>query len=343
MSAAPSTAEPLGIFSQVRFRQVAGSRGNAIRVASAGEGPLVLMVHGFPESWFSWRHQIPAIAAMGFTAAAIDVRGYGGSDKPLGVEHYTLLELANDIAAVIEGLGESSAILIGHDWGGPQVYATAIVHPHKVRAVVGLSAPAANYVDRKPSPTWREVYGDDFFYQAYFWTPGVAEAEIERDVARFVRRFYYGLSGDATHTINPLWQPAPAKTLLDGLLEPDGPLAWLTAFDIDYYAQSFVEGGITAPLNRYRAADLDVDAMRPYCDRRIEQPAMFIGGARDPVRRMIPGIDRFHDPVARFANPRGVHLLPNAGHWVQQEASDAVNALILPFLKIHQIAMASRA
>jgi Predicted hydrolases or acyltransferases (alpha/beta hydrolase superfamily) len=316
----------------VVFRQVAGSDGNTIRVAVQGEGPLVLMVHGFPESWFSWRHQMPAIAAAGFTAAAIDVRGYGGSDKPMGIEHYTLKELAGDIVAVIDGLGASSAILVGHDWGAPQVYTTAILFPHRVRALAGLSATAGNFVDRKPSSGWSAVYGDDFFYHRYFWTPGVAEAEIEKDPHRFVRLFYHGLSGDTDGHINPLWQDAGATDLLGKLPEPQAPAPWLSAAEIDYYAQSFIEGGIAAPLNRYRAVDLDVDQLRPFGQQRIEQPAIFIGGARDPARWMIPRTDRYANPVERFSDARGVHILEKAGHWVQQEAAESVNAHLIRFL-----------
>ena len=318
----------------VRFLQVPGGRGNVIRVATAGSGPLVLMVHGFPESWFSWRHQIPAIAEAGFTAAAMDVRGYGGSDKPMGVENYTLLELANDIAAVIDAFGAASAVIVGHDWGGPQVYAASIVHPNRVRAVIGLSAPWSNYVDKKPSTTWAGLYGSDFYYQSYFWTPGVAEAEIEPDVGRFIRRFYYGLSGDSPQLVNPLWQPAPARTLLNALPDPGNGLSWLADVEIAYYTHSFVAGGMTAPLNRYRAVDLDIEQLRPYADRRIEQPALFIAGARDPARYMVPGAgDRYRDPVPRFRDLRGRHVLEQVGHWIQQEAPTQVNALVLSFLK----------
>jgi pimeloyl-ACP methyl ester carboxylesterase len=184
------------MLSGTNFRYVTGANRTRLRVAIAGSGPLVLMVHGFPESWFSWRHQMPAIAAAGFTAAALDVRGYGGSDKPDAVEAYTIKELAADIAAVIDALDPAGAILIGHDWGAPQVYGTALIYAAKVRAVVGLSVPAIDYIDRKPSEFWARTYPYRLFYQAYFWLPGPAEAELEADPTRTIRLFYYALSGD---------------------------------------------------------------------------------------------------------------------------------------------------
>src|ERR1700688_477472 len=136
------------MLSEQNFRYMNEANGTRLRVAVSGTGPLVLMVHGFPESWFSWRHQMPAIAAAGFTAAALDVRGYGGSDNPEPIEAYTISELAADIAAVIDALDPAGAVLIGHDWGAPQVYGAALIYPERVRAVVGLSVPAMGYVDR---------------------------------------------------------------------------------------------------------------------------------------------------------------------------------------------------
>jgi len=318
--------------SDMNFRYVNGANGTRLRVAITGSGPLVLMVHGFPESWFSWRHQMPAIAAGGFTAASLDVRGYGGSDKPDAIEAYAITELAGDIAAVIDALDPAGAILIGHDWGAPQVYGAALIYPAKVRAVVGLSVPAIGYVDRKPSEFWARAYPDSLFYQTYFWLPGRAEAELEADPHRTIRLFYYALSGDRPQGVNALVRPAGATSLLDGLPDPDPLPPWLTREDVAYYAESFASGGFRGPLNRYRAQDIDVEQLRTYAGNKIEQPALFIAGKNDPARYMIPGIDRYADPVPRFADCRGIHLLDDIGHWVQQEAPTAVNRLILAFL-----------
>jgi pimeloyl-ACP methyl ester carboxylesterase len=316
----------------INFRIVTGAIGNRLRVAVTGSGPLVLMVHGFPESWFSWRHQMPAVAAAGFTAAALDVRGYGGSDKPAAIEAYSITELAADIAAVIDALDPAGAVLVGHDWGAPQVYGASLIYPGKVRGVVGLSIPALDYVDRRPSEFWARVYPDKLFYQAYFWRPGPAEAELEADPYRTIRLLYYALSGDRPPGANALVRPAGATSLLAGLPDPDPLPSWLTTEDVAYYAESFARGGFRAPLNRYRAQDIDVEQLRPYAGRKIEQPALFIAGGHDPARYMAPGVDRYADPVPRFADCRGIHVLDGIGHWVQQEAPDAVNRLILEFL-----------
>jgi pimeloyl-ACP methyl ester carboxylesterase len=320
------------VLSETNFRYVSSANGTRLRVAVAGSGPLVLMVHGFPESWFSWRHQMPAITAAGFTAAALDVRGYGGSDKPEAIEAYTITELAADIAAVIDALDPSGAVLIGHDWGAPQVYGAALIYPEKVRAVVGLSVPAINYIDRKPSEFWARTYPDRLFYQTYFWQPGPAEAELEADPHRTIRLFYYALSGNRPQGVSAMVRPAGATSLLAGLPDPDPLPPWLSAEDVAYYAESFASGGFRGPLNRYRAQDIDVEQLRRYADRKIEQPGIFIAGAVDPARSMIPGVDRYADPVPRFVDCRGIHLLDGIGHWVQQEAPAAVNQLILDFL-----------
>ncbi len=319
------------MLNDVTFKNI--RRGDVtLRVALTGHGPLVLMVHGFPDQWISWHNQIGTIASAGFTVAALETRGYGESSKPTAVEAYGIIEMATDIAAVIETLDPAGAVLIGHDWGAIQNYTAAMLYPKKVRAVVGVSSPANHYSDRRPSTFGAQFHPNNTFYQDYFAKPGVAEAELEADPARFVRTFHYALSGDRPDDVNGLIRPGTAVRLLDGLPDPDPFPAWLTAEDIQYYAKSFAQGGFRGPLNRYRAQDLDVDQMRPYANLMIEQPALFIGGARDPARFMAPGQDRYRDPVPRFADPRGIHILDGVGHWPHQEAALRFNSLILPFL-----------
>src|SRR6201994_3356651 len=187
------------------FRMI-DTNGVKIRAAVQGEGLLVVMVHGFPESWYSWRHQMAPIAAAGFTACAIDVRGYGGSDKPHAIEAYAIKEMCADIAGLVESLGETQAILIGHDWGAPIVWNTALFFPDKVRAVAGLSVP---YTGRGPVPRiqlFKNLYKDRFFYQIYFQEPGVAESEFEADVRSSLRKIYFLASGEGRKA-----GPRPAK------------------------------------------------------------------------------------------------------------------------------------
>src|SRR5690349_22636322 len=168
-----------------------------LNVAISGSGPLIVCVHGFPELWYSWRHQIAHFAAQGFRVAAINVRGYGRSSKPREIEAYTLRNLSSDVVAVINKMGDGPAILFGHDWGAPIVWHTALLHPDKVRAVAGLSVP---FFPRGSSPfieVVRSAYSGRFFYQIYFQEEGVAEGELESDVAGALRKIYFAQCGEA--------------------------------------------------------------------------------------------------------------------------------------------------
>ena len=308
------------------------TNGIRLRVALAGKGPLVVLVHGWPESWYSWRHQIPALAAAGYRVAAPDVRGYGGSDKPNPVEAYAIKEMCADIAGLVTALGETRAILIGHDWGAPIAWNTALFHPEKVSAVAGLSVP---HTGRGPAPRielFRRIYKDRFFYQLYFQTPGVAEAELEADVRGSLRKIYYWASGEGINAGPRPDKPANAR-LLDGLADPDPFPGWLTAADLDYYVQEFQQSGLRGPLNRYRTSELDFSQQAAVADRRIEQPAAFIGGSLDPVLRFVPGVDMIETMRARMADLRLVRLIEGAGHWVQQERPAEVNAALATFLR----------
>jgi pimeloyl-ACP methyl ester carboxylesterase len=316
---------------QPNFESVAAN-GIHLRVALAGKGPLVLLVHGWPESWYSWRHQIPFLADVGYRVAAPDVRGYGGSDKPEPLEAYAIKEMCADIAGLIDALGESQAILVGHDWGAQIVWNTALFHPEKVRAVVGLSVP---YLGRGPEPRielFRKIYKDRFFYQIYFQEPGVAEAELEADVRTSLRKIYYGASGDAMRKGLRVDKPADAR-LLDGLPDPEPFPAWLTPADIDYYVGEFQRNGFRGPLNRYRTSKLDFAQQAAVADKRIEQPAAFIAGSLDPVLRFVPGIDMIETMRTRIADLRLVKLIEGPGHWVQQECPADVNAALATFLR----------
>ncbi|MFN4177449.1 alpha/beta fold hydrolase [Phenylobacterium sp.] len=306
-----------------------------IRVATKGEGPLVLMVHGFPESWFSWRHQIDPIADAGFTAAAIDVRGYGGSDKPYPVEAYAMEKLTADVAGVAQALQPGKpAILIGHDWGAPIVWNTALTRPEAVSAVAGLSVPYLGVPTRPFTEVFDALFTQKgrFFYQAWFQKIGPPEAEAEADVRGFLRKFYYAISGDAPPDAWP--QKAADATLLEGLVDPDPFPAWLTENELDYYVAEFRESGFRGPINRYRNHERDFAWLQGFKDRVIERPALFIGGTKDPASTAFGGIA---DPIAAMRpfvpDLRGGHMLEGCGHWTQQERPDEVTALLLDWLK----------
>ncbi|HEY7552259.1 MAG TPA: alpha/beta hydrolase [Hyphomicrobiaceae bacterium] len=313
--------------------QIVEANGIRLRVALSGEGPLVVLVHGFPESWYSWRHQIPTLAAAGYRVAAPDVRGYGGSDRPEAIEAYAIREMCADIAGLIEALGEERAILVGHDWGAPIVWNTALFHPEKVRAVMGLSVP---HTGRGPAPRielFRKVYKDRFFYQLYFQTPGVAEAELEADVRTSLRKIYYFASAEGSAAGGLLAGKPPDARLLDGVPDPDPFPAWLTDADLDYYVGEFQRSGFRGPLNRYRTSELDFAQQAAVADKRIEQPAAFVAGSLDPVLRFIPGLDLIEVMRGRVSDLRLVRLIEGAGHWVQQERPAEVGAALVEFLR----------
>jgi pimeloyl-ACP methyl ester carboxylesterase len=307
------------------------TNGIRLRIALAGAGPLIVLVHGWPESWYSWRHQIPALTEAGYRVAAPDVRGYGGSDKPHPIEAYAIKEMCADIAGLVTALGETRAILIGHDWGAPIVWNTALFHPEKVSAVAGLSVP---HTGRGPAPRielFRRIYKERFFYQLYFQTPGVAETELEADVRTSLRKFYYWVSGEGIKAGRRPDKPANAH-LLDGLADPDPFPGWLTAADLDYYVKEFQQSGFRGPLNRYRTSELDFAQLAPVASQRIEQPAAFIAGSLDPVLRFVPGVDLIEMMRDRMSDLRLVRLIDGVGHWVQQERPAEVNTALLEFL-----------
>jgi pimeloyl-ACP methyl ester carboxylesterase len=316
------------------FRTV-DAGGAKIRVAVEGQGPLVLMVHGFPESWFSWRHQIPAIAGAGFTAAAMDVRGYGGSDKPREVAAYSMENLTADVAGVADALqpGEPT-VLIGHDWGAPIVWNSAFTMPERFRAVAGLSVPFSGVPTRPFTEIFNELYTkkNRFFYQAWFQKVGPPEAEAEKDVRDFLRKFYFGIAGEAPDGSWP--QKTADATLLEGMVDPCEFPAWLKPEDLDYYVGEFEQSGFFGPISRYRNHERDFAWLQPFKGRTLDQPSLLIGGDRDPA---FNGFGRISDPGAMMrqhaTDLRGVHVLPGCGHWTQQERPAEVNAILVDWLK----------
>ena len=305
-----------------------------LRAAAAGEGPLVLMVHGFPESWYSWRHQMEPIAKAGFTACAIDVRGYGGSDRPHPVEAYAMDRMIADVVGVIEQLAPNKrAIVMGHDWGAPIVWNTALTRPDRVRAVCALSVPHLGIPKRSFRAVFDEVFTarGKFFYQAYFQNEGVAEAEAESDPRAFLRKFFYAISGDAPPGTWPTNKTSDMK-LLDGLVDPNPFPQWLTPQDLDYYVGEFRRSGFRGPINRYRNADRDFEYLRQFEGRKIEQPALFISGTKDPAFNMMGRGDPITTMRSEVLDLRGAHVLEGCGHWTQQERPQDVNERILNWL-----------
>src|SRR5580704_379684 len=253
-----------------------------LRVAVEGTGPLVLMVHGFPESWYSWRHQMTPVAEAGFTACAIDVRGYGGSDKPEHAADYAMEHMVADVVGVIDAMSPGApAVIVGHDWGAPIVWNSALTRPDVVRAVAALSVPYGGIPARSFRAVFEEIFTarNRFFYQHYFQAEGVAEAEMEADVRGALRRFYYAISGDGTWPNDKV----VGDPLLLRLPDPDPFPVWLSPEELDYYVGEFERSGFRGPINRYRNHTRDFDYLKQFQGRVIAQPSLFIGGERDLV------------------------------------------------------------
>ncbi len=311
--------------------QTIKTNGVSLRAAVEGTGPLVILVHGWPELWYTWRHQIKPLARAGYRVVAPDMRGYGGSDKPAALEAYDMASLMADVVGIIDFFGAEQAILIGHDWGAPICWNTATLHGDRVSAVAGLSVPHSRRGPGSVIELWRQIYQDKFFYQLYFQAEGVAEAELEADVGTSLRKIYYALSGDAPSLGDWLQRPA-GGSLLAMLADPEPFPAWLSPDDLDYLVRNFEAGGFRGPLNRYRNQQRDFDMLPEMGVNPVAQPACFIAGAKDMVRGFVPGHDTYKNAAANCSDLRVNLVIDGIGHWVEQEAPDRVNATLLEFL-----------
>ncbi len=301
-------------------------------VREAGAGPLVIFCHGFPELGFSWRSQIEAVAQAGFHAVAPDMRGYGGTEAPEGVEAYSILHLVGDMVALVQALGETRAVVVGHDWGAPVAWHCALLRPDMFRAVAGLSVPfTPRRAERAPLPVFRAMsraMGKDF-YMLRFQEPDAA-AELEADVARALGGAFWGYDGATPDDRRASGFLAPGVSFLESMGQPDGLPPWLTPEDFAVYVEAFQRSGFEGPLNWYRNLDRNWELTAFAQDRRIEVPALFMVGEKDPVRgysgkgeaeleAWVPGL-------------REKRVVAGAGHWLQQERLDEVNAALLQFL-----------
>jgi len=311
--------------------QTIRTNGVALRCVVEGDGPLVIMIHGWPESWYSWRHQIGSVRDAGYRVVVPDVRGYGGSDAPHAVEAYDMESLVGDALGLIDHFGEKQAILFGHDWGAPIVWNTAALHPDRVHAVAALSVPYSPRRQMSSVELWRQIYAGRFFYQLYFQEPGVAESEFETDVRTALRKIYYAGSGDSPKGMFRA-DKGPDERMLDDLPDPAVLPGWLAEQDIDYYVSQFQKSGFRGPLNRYRNQQRDWDRLTALTDARITRPACFIAGRRDGVLKFIPNFDMVENMKRWVDDLRVCEVIEGAGHWIQQERPAQVTALLLGFL-----------
>jgi len=307
-----------------------------MHVAEQGEGPLVLLCHGFPELWYSWRHQLSALAAAGFRAVAPDMRGYDQTDRPEAIDQYTLLHLVGDMVGLLDALGQETAVIVGHDWGAPVAWHAALLRPDRFRGVIALSVPFIPRGPDYPSKSYPET-DDTVFYQSYFQAPGAAEADLEHDVRFSMRSFLYDASGDAP-------QPAikveghvfmvPRKGgMMANRVNPASLPRWLTEADVEIYVELFERTGYRGGLNWYRNIDRNWELMAPFAGLKITVPALLIAGDRDIVlafRGMDHVIANLPKNVPKLQKTL---ILPGCGHWTQQERPQEVNKAMIEFLQ----------
>lgn len=293
----------------VRHRQLSAN-GIELHVAEAGRGQPVILCHGFPELWYSWRHQLPALEGAGYRAVAPDMPGYGDSSSPPGVDAYDVGSVCRTLIGLLDDLGEERAAWVGHDWGAAVVWHLARAHPERVAAVCGMSVPFTPAGSSAPLGRMRETLGEDF-YILWFQEPGVADEALARDVRR-------------TLTTSRVWD----RHWAEADEQPARP-AWLTEADERVYVEAFSRTGFTGGLNYYRNLDRNWELARALGERRIEAPAMFLTGSRDPVRKWSPA-ERMEGWATDL---RDSVVVEGAGHWVQQESPERVNDALLRLLR----------
>ncbi len=304
------------------------TNGVELHLTEAGEGPLVVLSHGFPELAYSWRHQLPALAAAGYHVVAPDQRGYGRSSRPEPVDDYDIHHLTDDLLGILDDLGEEQAVFVGHDWGSMVVSQLSLLHPERALGVVNMSVPFLARGPVSPITAMRNVFGDAFFYILYFQEPGVADKELGSDAARTMRRMLCGVRTSSGTMPDPSFFANDGRGFVDRMEEPDGLPAWLSQEELDHYIAEFDRTGFTGGINWYRNFDRNWETTPQLEGAKASVPTLFIGGSLDPVLIMSPPTVA-HDYVT---DHRGDVLVEGSGHWVQQEDPDAVNAALIDFI-----------
>lgn len=313
-------------------RQVAAN-GLNFCLAEAGDptAPMVILLHGFPECWASWRFQLPVLAESGFYAVAPDLRGYGLSDAPGEMEAYSQTRLTDDVVALIRACGHRQAVVVGHDWGAALAWQVARRYPQQVRAVVALSVPYGGPSPVPPSEAMKAAFADAFFYMLYFQQPEVPEHELEGDVRDSLRRIFHAWSAQADTAA--FLQPRQGGGFLDGMPVPEIQPHWMREVDLDFYVSRFEKSGFRGPLNWYRAMDTYWWETRDEPEQawQITCPALYMVGRQDPVLMMnSKALKRMANYVPQLQGP---HILEDCGHWTQMEQPSEVNRYLLEFIE----------
>lgn len=305
-----------------------------LHVVSAGplDGAPVVFCHGFPETWYSWRHQMRELAALGYRVLALDWRGYGSSSVPRDVEGYGSDTLSKDLCALLDHFDYEAATFVGHDWGAIVLWDMARLHPTRVNALFNMSVPLT-VSPGPPLEFFDAVFADQFFYINYFQSPGIAESELEPNLRAFLRNFLYSASGEGMSG-GLAFAPASREGtgLLDTLASAPSPLpSWLNEDDVDEYVTAFEQSGLVGPLSFYRNMDNNWRATKDISLDTLSMPIGFLTGELDPVRFLTgQAADAMADLFADF---RGVQVIEGAGHWIQQERADETNRILTEFLQ----------
>lgn len=308
-----------------------------MQIAEAGEGPLVLFCHGFPETSHAWRHQILALAQAGFHAVAPDMRGYGGTDSPDEIGAYTVFDLVADMVALVDALGEEKAVIVGNDWGATVAWQAALMRPDRFRGVVAMSVPMMGQPPLPPTKIFPAT-PDHLLYVLYFQEPGLAEAEFERDVALTLRKIYSAASGEAgprladDGTPNPFGMVSRASGLLADLPESETLPVWLPRADLDVVVDAFRMTGFRGGLNYYRNLDRNWEMQKALAGLTVKVPALFMTGERD-TGLAIPGMRQIIEAMPGLVpDLRKTQFVPGAGHWLPQERPEIVSEAIIEFI-----------
>ena len=309
------------------------TNGIKMRLAEIGEGPLILLAHGWPESWYSWRHQLIGLSKAGFRVIAPDMRGYGQTDAPSEIDQYDIKHLTEDMVGILDALGETSAYIVGHDWGAPVATYSALFYPKRFTKLVIMSVPYSGRQDQNPIEGLKTVFQENFFYILYHNEPnGVAEKEYDEDPSGLISRFYQ--SPDSPRKPPKITDSKrSAGGFLPRIGEAEGLPAWFSKEDLDYVVGQFEESGFRGGVNYYRNIERNWKLTEDLKDHNIKVPTLFLAGTQDMViagaskeslessmKEVIPLLEK-------------VILLPNIGHWVQQEAAEQTNSILIDFLK----------
>ena len=304
-----------------------------MHVAECGAGPLVLMCHGWPELWYSWRHQLKALADAGFHAVAPDMRGFGKTSAPADVSAYTILHNVGDMVALATALGAERALIVGHDWGAPVAWHCALLRPDLFPAVAAMSVPHRRRGAMPPLDVLRKAGKTDYYY--LYFQGQEAEEEFARDARYTIARVLYIGSGDTPRDDKMSMYVDRAKGFL-GAARGDVPVPpWLTAHDVDVFAAEYQRTGFRGGLNWYRNIDRNWELTAPWHDARIMQPALFIAGSNDAVITGSMGQRALDELETVVPNLQRKIIIEGAGHWIQQERPDAVNAALISFAREH--------